>query len=414
MSAGFRLARRIATAVLLLAQGAAQVTTARPLPSRIVAIGDIHGDYDRFVEILQKSGLIDPSLQWIGGRATLVQTGDFLDRGVRVRDVMDLLMRLEQGAQKAGGRVVVLLGNHETMNLMGEMRDVSPEAYGTFADAQSEHRREAAYTAYQRLARERSADRAPVPDVYRVPPRAEWLAGHPLGYVEYKEALGPSGKYGKWLRGKPIVAHVGDTIFLHGGIHPDLAHKSLDQYNQRAKKEISDFDDYVRALTHAGVVLPFFTLVEIVGAARAELEVAASAAPAEREAMLSGLPLVAADALNRVGTWSIINPNGPLWYRGFATWTPEEGATHIARLLSLYNAKHFAVGHTIPASMRITPRFSSRVFLIDTGMLSTHYQGGRASALEIQDGRYSAIYVDERLVLLDTTSSETPAVKPGQ
>src|SRR5437867_6471690 len=80
-------------------------------PERIVAVGDIHGDFDAFVAILQQSGIIDAEQRWSGGRATLVQTGDIVDRGSKSRQAMDLLMSLEKQASKAGGRVVALLGN---------------------------------------------------------------------------------------------------------------------------------------------------------------------------------------------------------------------------------------------------------------------------------------------------------------
>lgn len=82
-------------------------------PNRVVAVGDVHGDADSFIRILRRVGLIDNQDRWIGGRATLVQTGDVMDRGAKVRDVMDLLMALEEQAQGVGGRVVSLLGNHD-------------------------------------------------------------------------------------------------------------------------------------------------------------------------------------------------------------------------------------------------------------------------------------------------------------
>ena len=74
-------------------------------PGSVVAIGDVHGDYDDFVAILQKGGLIDAQHHWIAGKTTLVQVGDLLDRGPKPRDVMDLLMALEKEALQAGGRV---------------------------------------------------------------------------------------------------------------------------------------------------------------------------------------------------------------------------------------------------------------------------------------------------------------------
>ena len=73
----------------------------------------------------------------------------------------------------------------------------------------------------------------------------------------------------------------------------------------------------------------------------------------------------------------------------------------MTRLLRRYGVAHFVVGHTIPNTMRITPRFSAAVFLIDTGMLSSVYPGGVASALEIRDGRFTAIYADQRTTLFE-------------
>ncbi len=92
--------------------------------------------------ILKTTGLIDDSNKWTGGRTQLVQTGDYTDRGEGTRAVMDLLMALEPQAKAAGGRAVVLLGNHEVMNLIGETRDVTREIFATFADANSEKRRQ--------------------------------------------------------------------------------------------------------------------------------------------------------------------------------------------------------------------------------------------------------------------------------
>lgn len=104
------LARPLALAVAVVlwtAVGAAA--------ERIVAVGDIHGNVQGFQAILRAADLLDGEGRWAGGDVTLVQTGDFVDRGPGVRAVMDLLMRLETEAAQAGGRVVVLLGNHEVM-----------------------------------------------------------------------------------------------------------------------------------------------------------------------------------------------------------------------------------------------------------------------------------------------------------
>ena len=97
----------------------------RSLPEAVVAIGDVHGDFDDFVAILQHTGLIDKQNHWTGGKTTFVQVGDLLDRGPKPREVMDLMMALEKEAAQAGGRVVSLLGNHEMMNIMGDLRYVT-------------------------------------------------------------------------------------------------------------------------------------------------------------------------------------------------------------------------------------------------------------------------------------------------
>ncbi|MDH4063295.1 MAG: metallophosphoesterase, partial [Acidobacteriota bacterium] len=71
-------------------------------PPRVVAVGDVHGARDAFVAILEQAGLIDARQRWSGGSDTLVQTGDYMDRGRDVRAVMDLLMALESQAKTAG------------------------------------------------------------------------------------------------------------------------------------------------------------------------------------------------------------------------------------------------------------------------------------------------------------------------
>ena len=121
-------ARLLATvASALLAIGAAAQGT--PAPSRIVAMSDVHGAYDRFVELLRAASLVDASTSWTGGNAALVVVGDVPDRGDGTRRVLELLMRLEAAAPKDGGRVQLVLGNHEVMNLTGELGYVSAEGF---------------------------------------------------------------------------------------------------------------------------------------------------------------------------------------------------------------------------------------------------------------------------------------------
>jgi hypothetical protein len=386
-------------------------TAAPPAPPRIVAIGDIHGAHDEFLENLRRSGLVDESGRWSGGRTVFVQTGDYFDRGAKVREVLDLLMALQPQAEGAGGRAEILLGNHEAMNLIGETRDVNPDVFARFADSGSEARRQEAWDAYLTLAKKRAAEFAsvaggqlPVPAIYQPPSREEWLAAHPPGFIEYLDALGPTGVYGQWLRARSATVKVGETIFLHGGFNPDTAPKTLDAANEQVRREIALFDRARALLVDREAALPFFRFQEILDASRALLDLARAQAGAGSPTTFPP-DLAPLAELTRIGTWSLINPNGPLWFRGFATWSSEEGRPKVQELLDRYQAARFVVGHTIPASFRITPRFADHVYLIDTGMLSTVYKGGRASALEIADSRVTAIYAEERVVLTGTATA---------
>jgi hypothetical protein len=90
----------------------------------------------------------------------------------------------------------------------------------------------------------------------------------------------------------------------------------------------------------------------------------------------------------------------------------------VSKVLEAYKATHIVVGHTVQKVGRIRPRFGNRVFLIDTGMLSSYYVGGRPSALEICGGaKFIAVYMDQEVVLLDSAGygglGERPAVRDG-
>ena len=164
---------------LLLAGAPTQPLNGQGAP-RVVAVGDIHGAIAEFKSILKTTGLADDSGRWSGGKAVLMQTGDYMDRGAGTRAVLDLLMALERQAKDAGGRVFAVLGNHEVMNLIGDTRDATPEIFATFADAQSESRRQAAWEQYAKLASAKAAKGEAVPAVYQQT-RDAWLAGPPAG-----------------------------------------------------------------------------------------------------------------------------------------------------------------------------------------------------------------------------------------
>src|SRR5579871_1738063 len=104
---------------------------------RVVAVGDVHGAYDRYTEILRVAGVVDSGGRWSGGRTHLVQVGDMVDRGDDSRKVLDFLRRLERDAQSSGGRVHILLGNHEVARMLGDLRLTTPGEYAAFATPDS-------------------------------------------------------------------------------------------------------------------------------------------------------------------------------------------------------------------------------------------------------------------------------------
>ena len=71
--------------------------------------------------------------------------------------------------------------------------------------------------------------------------------------------------------------------------------------------------------------------------------------------------------------WMAVSPEGPLWFRGFSQWSDSEGTQPIEALVKAYGDVRFVVGHTVQTGGRIRSRFDGRVFLIDTGMLSTFF-----------------------------------------
>lgn len=350
---------------------------------RIVAIGDVHGAADAFASILARAGLIDAQRRWTGGAVVFVQTGDLLARGAGVRTVLDLLIALEPQASAAGGRVVALLGNHEMMTMMGETRDTNPDVFRAFTDERSESRREQAFQAASRISKANTLD------------KAAWFAAHPQGFIEYREAFAPNGPYGRWLRSKPILAEIDGSVFLHGGVNPAFTTESLDNISRRARRELNEWDEGARWLEQHRLALPFFTLQEVLEAAQAER---ARLSVERKMDSLSEDDLNAARALLpilNIGSSSLLSPEGPLWFRGYSTWTDAQGAPLMAGLLKKYHVKRFVTGHTPQVTGRITPRFSNTLFLIDTGMLGgKFYPTGRPSALEIKGDTVTPIYIE--------------------
>lgn len=335
---------------------------------RVVAMSDPHGAYDALVRTMENAGIVDADGNWVGAAAHLVITGDLLDRGADSRRIMDLVMRLEQQAPEAGGRVHLTLGNHEVMNLVGDLRYVAVGEYAAFADEESAEERERWFQSMlsaRRLATESEVDEVAL--------REEFDRVRPPGFYAHRRAFGSEGQYGRWLLQKPLLVVVNDTAFVHGGLSPMVAELGLDRLNDEMRSQIVDYVVAVETLNNGGLIDPAMNFYEHEFAAEAML--ADATAPVEIRAALETVV-----ALNDAPVHDSI---GPLWYRGNVGCSlPTEGESLDASLAAI-GASRVVIGHTPTLGRQVLERFDGRVIEIDTGMLKSAYHGtGHALILE--------------------------------
>lgn len=309
---------------------------------RIVAVGDVHGAFDQFVAILRAAGLIDTRNRWIGKKAVLVQTGDVTDRGPDSRKAIDLLRKLEGEAQRAGGRVVALLGNHEFMRLVSDWRYVSQGETDAFKNSDSADLRERAFVVFSTEA-EKAAKAVGKPfDAAAY--REQFMKEIPLGSLEMRFAFEAKGEYGAWVRQRAAIARINGILFLHGGVSDAAASLGCEGINAAVRKE------------------------------------------------LLSLPI----PLEQVPSLFSASETGPLWYRGLANEAEASLAPKLDMILQQMGARAVVIGHTtVPG--RVNVRLGGRIIQIDTGMVSGEfYPGGVASALELHGDKMTAIYLDRR------------------
>ena len=322
---------------------------------RIVAIGDIHGDYDNYMAVLKNAGVVNRRGRWAAGKTHVVQVGDIPDRGPDTLKIIEHLQKLEKQAKKAGGRLHLLIGNHEHMNITGDLRYVHPGEYEAFETRNSKQLRNN-YYAYvvKTIEQQRKALVASDGDASHLPVtdddfKRDWYNEHPLGFVEHRLAWQQGGELFEWIAAHNTVIRINDVLFLHGGLSAELLPLSITDINERVRAELN------------------------------------------REAF-EGEPLGTAD-------------NGPLWYRGLARGDEATERAALDSVLNHFDAEMIVLGHT-PDLNAITPRFGGQVVIIDTGI--SDYYGGHLASLLIEDGTATAIHGDHRLALPTNTAEILP------
>ena len=151
----------------------------------LYVVGDVHGRYHELVSLLQKAKIIDAQTNWTAGKSHLVFLGDLFDRGNDVTRVLWLIYKLEQEAQENGGKVHLVLGNHEVMTLTNDLS-------------------------------------------YLAPKEAFIAKSYKKGYAELFHPT--KSLLGSWLCSKPSVLKIDKNLFAHGGI-VDLGTSSIPEFN---------------------------------------------------------------------------------------------------------------------------------------------------------------------------------------
>ncbi|WP_312400508.1 metallophosphoesterase [Stenotrophomonas indicatrix] len=263
-----------------------------PAVPRIVAVSDIHGQYALLVRLLRANRVIDTQDRWALGTDTLVIAGDVFDRGPQVTEAFWLLYGLQQQAAAAGGAVHFVLGNHETMVLYDDLRYVNPK--------------------YLRSAQ---------------------LLGR-----SYPQLYAADSVIGQWLRTRPVLLQIGDTLFLHGGISPEAVQMALDPAHTNAAYQAS------------------------LGIPKAEVKADPATAP-----LYDG-------------------KTSPIWYRGY--FDGRLDSQGVQAVLDRLQLKRIVVGHT--SMPHVSSFHDGRVIAIDSSIKN----GENGELLFIEDGKLSRGLLD--------------------
>ncbi len=340
---------------------------------RVVVFGDVHGAYAELVQLLQEAEVIDADANWRGGRTHLVSLGDLIDRGKYSRQVIELLMKLQAQAEQAGGRVHVVLGNHEVMVMTGDWRYISRAEYAAFADEETTAERSALMDAWRAGRAEQSEEELLTAFDKKFPP----------GFLGLQRAYAPGGDIGSWLLQQPLVIRINNNLYMHGGISTETAEKSLKQINQDNLKELRRYLELVESLREQGVLARHVDFWGRRVYLNTQAETAVAAEPNVRPAWFEEF----IDLAELEGAF-VFSEASPIWYRGNAYCHPYAEAFNTERLLKRSGASRVVVGHT-PNPAGALERMQGQVLRLDTGMLRSYYRG--RPALLIEEGGQSHI-----------------------
>jgi hypothetical protein len=313
----------------------------------IFVVGDVHGAFDNIFQALRTVNLIDSESNWSGGKSHFVSLGDLMDRGPASRQVMDLFIKLQTQAAQQGGRFHVVLGNHEVMNLVGDLRYLSKHEVAEFAIDETTEMRDAAYAEF--LSTNRLSDSPKL--------KSQFDASYPKGYFARLNAFSSKGKYGRWLLELPFVIRINESLFAHGGLSKLTQEYSLKAFNEEAKNGLKKYIKQWKSIARKeklSTLTPYKQRAELIKSLN-------------KSKLLK--------RYSRTKNHFILNSQGPTWYRGNALCHPYFEQTILTDTLNNWSANQLWVGHTTSQSRQPLTRLEGKLKIMDTGMLSSYYQG---------------------------------------
>jgi calcineurin-like phosphoesterase family protein len=255
--------------------------------------------------------------------------GDIMDRGPDAKKILDLIMTLEKEAEEAGGRVHMLIGNHEELNITGivfRYEDfMTPEQFVSFLP-------EEYVMGKEKKLKEKSRDQADLREFWKNVIRTDEATQE-----RYKNSF--NERYGRWIAEHNAVVKINDTVFVHGGLNESYSARKLETINSLLSGEL-----------HKAIL---------------------------EQPLRRGI---------------VFDANGPLWYRALARKDARLLEEEFEKTLANLGAKYIVIAHS-PISSEVAPefmnRFEKRLWMIDTRISNYMLAGGRLSALIIENGNFS-------------------------
>lgn len=248
------------------------------LNTKLLALSDIEGNFEALQGLLQAHSVIDQNLKWSFGDGHLVLVGDFVDRGIDVAAVLWLIYKLEAEALQQGGQVHFILGNHEILNLQGN-----------FHYAKGKYKKLASLIGVEDDAQDNN-----------------------------RLLYSLQSHLGQWLRSKNCIEKIGNQIFVHAGLSPEILKfdLSISQINNLVRQNL-DLDLYKKP--NSDSIASFLMGIQ-----------------------------------------------SPFWYRGLVRdykYYPKISSNELSSILSYYKADRIIIGHSIVPEL--SADFEGKVIRLD-------------------------------------------------